>query len=134
MDEVCRRWSQWLSEHPQVKTLKGQRVYAGDGIKVCKEGRRMPGVKGLHQESADVSKPEWIRGQYFSALSLLLGTGKALQRPLRSSCMMALKQDVSPLYFSLNCSQQKRRPQKSWKTCLLPLKMKLSFQQKLRTA
>ncbi len=78
MDEVCQRWSQWLSEHPQVKTLKGQRVYAGDSIKVCKEGRKMPGVKGLHQESEDVSKPEWIRGHYFSALSLLLGTGKAL--------------------------------------------------------
>ena len=78
MDEVSQRWSQWLLEHPQVKTLKGQRVYAGDGIKVCKEGRRMPGVKGLHQESEDVSKPEWIRGHYFSALSLLLGTGKAL--------------------------------------------------------
>ena len=60
MDEVSQRWSQWLLEHPQVKTLKGQRVYAGDGIKVCKEGRRMPGVKGLHQESEDVSKPEWI--------------------------------------------------------------------------
>jgi len=78
MDEVCLRWGQWLSEHPQVKTLKGHRVYAGDGIKICKEGRKMPGVKGLHQESEDVSKPEWIRGHYFSALSLLLGTGKAL--------------------------------------------------------
>ena len=38
----------------------------------------MPGVKGLHQESEDVSKPEWIRGHYFSALSLLLCSGKAL--------------------------------------------------------
>ena len=75
---MCQRWGGWLSEHPEVKTLKGARVYAGDGIKVCKEGRRMLGVKGLHQESEDVSKPEWIRGHYFSALSLLLGTGKAL--------------------------------------------------------
>ena len=78
IDEVCYRWGRWLSEHAEVKTLKGQRVYAGDGIKVSKEGRRMPGVKGLHQESEDVSKPKWIRGHYFSALSLLLGTGKAL--------------------------------------------------------
>ncbi|MGB7087727.1 MAG: hypothetical protein WBD47_19370 [Phormidesmis sp.] len=78
MDEVCLRWSQWLLSHAQVKTLKGQRVYAGDGIKVSKEGRKMPGVKGLHQESEDVNKPEWIRGHYFSALSLLIGSGKAL--------------------------------------------------------
>ena len=78
MDAVCLRWGRWLSSHPQVKALKGQRVYAGDGIKVSKEGRKMPGVKGLHQESEDVNKPEWIRGHYFSALSLLLGSGNAL--------------------------------------------------------
>lgn len=78
MDEVCLRWGRWLSNHSSIKTLKGQRVYAGDGIKVSKEGRKMPGIKGLHQESEDVSKPEWIRGHYFSALSLLLGSGSAL--------------------------------------------------------
>jgi hypothetical protein len=51
-------------------------VYVGDGIKVGKEGRKMPGVKRLHQESEDVSKPEWIRGHYFNALSILVGVGK----------------------------------------------------------
>ena len=78
MDEVCQRWSQWLSTQAQVKRLKSQLVYLGDGIKVGKEGRKMPGVKGLHQESGDVNKAEWIRGHYFSALSLLLGQGQAL--------------------------------------------------------
>ena len=48
------------------------------GIKVGKERRKMPGVKRLHQESEDVSKPEWIRGHYFSALGLLLNADKAL--------------------------------------------------------
>lgn len=38
----------------------------------------MPGVKGMHQESEDVSKPEWIRGHYFSALALLLSREKAM--------------------------------------------------------
>ena len=52
-------------------------MYVGDGIKVGKEGRKMPGVKRLHQESEDVSKPEWIRGHYFNALSVLVGAGKA---------------------------------------------------------
>ena len=78
IDELCRRWSNWLSGYAQARTLNGQCVYAGDGIKVSKEGRKMPGVKGLHQKSEDVSKPEWIRGHYFSALSLLLGTSTAL--------------------------------------------------------
>jgi hypothetical protein len=78
IDELCQRWGRWLSAHPNTQRLKGQRVYVGDGIKVSKEGRKMPGVKGLHQESEDVSKPEWIRGHYFSALGLLLGAGQAL--------------------------------------------------------
>ena len=78
IDDVCERWGQWLSSHSAAQRLNGQLVYLGDGIKVGKEGRKMPGVKGLHQESADVSKPEWIRGHYFSALGLLLGQGKAL--------------------------------------------------------
>lgn len=78
IDELCNQWGEWLSEHPNTHCLKGERVYVGDGIKVSKEGRKMPGVKGLHQESEDVSKPEWIRGHYFSALGVLLGAEQAL--------------------------------------------------------
>jgi len=78
VDDLCARWGKWLQEHPNRHTLKGQRVYVGDGVKVSKEGRKMPGVKRLHQESEDVSKPEWIRGHYFSAVSQLLGAGEAL--------------------------------------------------------
>ncbi len=62
VDRLCAPWGNWLSDHQFVERLQGQCLYVGDGIKVGKEGRRMPGVKGLHQESADVSKPEWIRG------------------------------------------------------------------------
>jgi hypothetical protein len=67
----------WSFTTAYVHRIKGQRVYVGDGIKVAKEGRKMPGVKGLHQESEDVSKPKWIRGHYFNALSILLGAGSA---------------------------------------------------------
>jgi hypothetical protein len=78
VDELCQTWGEWLSQHRQVERLEEQRVYVGNGIKVGKEGRRMPGVKALHQESSNVGKPEWIRGHYFSALGLLMGKGKAL--------------------------------------------------------
>jgi len=77
VEVLCAGWGHWLSEQPHVHRIQGQRVYVGDGIKVAKEGRKMPGVKGLHQESEDVSKPEWIRGHYFNALSLLIGAGSA---------------------------------------------------------
>jgi hypothetical protein len=70
-------WSKWVSQHENLYRIKEKRVYVGDGIKVGKEGRKMPGVKRLHQESGNVAKPEWIRGHYFNALSVLVGAGKA---------------------------------------------------------
>ena len=78
IDGVCYRWGCWLRSHSHRHRLRGELVYVGDGIKVGKEGRKMPGVKALHQESENVSKPTWIRGHYFSALGMLLGTGNVL--------------------------------------------------------
>ena len=37
-------------------------VVLADGIKAPKEGKRMPGVKLLHQQSASNSKPAYIMG------------------------------------------------------------------------
>jgi hypothetical protein len=64
INDLCYWWGEWLSKHPNTHPLKGERVYVGAGIKVGKEGRKMPEVKGLHQESEDVSKPEWVQGHY----------------------------------------------------------------------
>ena len=51
----------------------GQRlVCLADGIKVPKEGKRMPAVKYLHQQSASNSKPEYIMGHSLQAISLLV--------------------------------------------------------------
>lgn len=68
-------WHEWLLTHESVYRLRGQPVYVGDGIKVSKEGKKMPAVKKLHQESENVTKPHWIRGHYFGAITLLLKAG-----------------------------------------------------------
>ncbi len=47
-------------------------IVIADGIKIGKEGKKMPGVKSLHQESESNSKPEYIMGHYFQAISLLV--------------------------------------------------------------
>ncbi|SCW87267.1 hypothetical protein SAMN04487970_10884 [Paenibacillus tianmuensis] len=49
-------------------------VLVGDGMKQAKEGRRMPGVKKLHQESENSSKGEYIFGHLFGAIGILAGT------------------------------------------------------------
>jgi hypothetical protein len=47
-------------------------VVVADGLKVPKEGRKMPAVKKLHQESANNSKPAFISGHSCQALALLV--------------------------------------------------------------
>ena len=43
-----------------------------DDIKAPKEGRKMPAVKLLHQQSASNSKPEYVMGHSFQAVGLLV--------------------------------------------------------------
>jgi len=45
----------------------------GDGKKESKEGRYMPGVKKLHQESENSAKGEYIYGHMFGGLGVLVG-------------------------------------------------------------
>ena len=47
-----------------------------DGLKVPKEGKKMPGVKSLHQGSQNNSKAEYIMGHSLQCLSILV-TGSA---------------------------------------------------------
>jgi DDE superfamily endonuclease len=51
--------------------INGRYIIAGDGIKIGKEGKKMPGVKWLHQESESNSKAEYIMGHSIQALSIL---------------------------------------------------------------
>jgi hypothetical protein len=65
----------------------GQRlVCLADWIKAPKEGKRMPAVKLLHQESQNNTKPEYIMGHSFQALSLLVHSagGQVAAVPLTS--------------------------------------------------
>lgn len=52
--------------------IGGRLVLIGDGLKVAKEGKKMPGVKKLHQSSQNNSKPAYIFGHSFQALGLLV--------------------------------------------------------------
>jgi hypothetical protein len=67
-------------------TVAGMRVWVGDGLKAPKEGRKMPAVKKLHQESANNSKPPFIFGHSFQAIGLLVtnSLGAMLAVPVSS--------------------------------------------------
>ncbi len=46
-------------------------LLVGDGIKIPKEGKKMPAVKGIHQESESNSKSSFIMGHSFQAVGIL---------------------------------------------------------------
>jgi hypothetical protein len=60
----------------QDKTVKvaERAVLLGDHTSVVKDGRKMPGVVSIHEESETQSKPSYFRGQCWGALGLLIGT------------------------------------------------------------
>ncbi len=56
----------------RILTINGRNVLIADGIKVPKEGRKMPAVKKLHQESTCNSKPEYIMGHSCQVISVVV--------------------------------------------------------------
>jgi hypothetical protein len=77
-------WLQFVLSKFSPVTESGYLVFVADGIKVAKEGKKMPAVKLLHQESENNTKNEYIMGHSFQALSLLVAasTGQVAAIPI----------------------------------------------------
>ncbi|WP_209440953.1 transposase [Paenibacillus maysiensis] len=71
-----QKWLQVVRQHAPLLVIQGRVVLVGDGMKQAKEGRRMPGVKKLHQESENVSKGDYIFGHLFGAIGILVGDSR----------------------------------------------------------
>jgi hypothetical protein len=67
-----------LKLFPGVIQVNGRLVLVGDGIKVGKQGRKMPAVKSLHQESESNTKPEYIMGHSFQAVAVLIQAAQSV--------------------------------------------------------
>ena len=75
LQTLTRLWVTLVLKIFDLYTVHGRLILLGDGIKAAKEGKKMPAVKLLHQESTTNSKPAYIMGHSCQALALL---GKAL--------------------------------------------------------
>lgn len=60
-----------LSQFSGLVRVKGKCVLVADGIKIGKEGKKMPGVKWLHQDSESNSKAEYIMGHSIQVAAIL---------------------------------------------------------------
>jgi hypothetical protein len=86
VESLRRCWVQLAFKLFEPKRIGGRLVVIGDGLKVAKEGRKMPAVKKLHQSSQNNSKAAYIFGHSFQALGLLVAgpLGHLLCVPLAS--------------------------------------------------
>lgn len=81
--DIRKQWREAVMAHAPVYKENGRTVLIGDGVKQSKEGRFMPGVKRLHQESENSSKAEYIFGHMLGGLGVLIGgTAKWFCLPL----------------------------------------------------
>jgi len=72
LDRLTRAWRALVFRaHPDILRVNGRSVLVGDGSKVAKAGRKMPGVKKLHQQSESSTKPEYIFGHSCQAIAVL---------------------------------------------------------------
>jgi len=71
---LIRQWSTFVLAQNETVMVEGRAVLLGDHTYVPKDGRRMPGVVTLHQESETQSKPSYFRGHCWGAISLLIGS------------------------------------------------------------
>lgn len=71
LEELGHRWIALALRIFTPVTVGNYTVLLLDGLKVAKEGRKMPAVKCLHQESNNNSKAAYIMGHSLQCLALL---------------------------------------------------------------
>ena len=72
LDRLTALWVQLVLRVFSPYTAGPYLVCLADGVKAPKEGRKMPAVKSLHQSADSNSKPPFIMGHSFQAISLLV--------------------------------------------------------------
>lgn len=70
---IAHWWIFLLSQDVIIKD-NGRAVLLGDHTYVPKDGRKMPGVVTLHQESETQTKPSYFRGHSWGAIGVLTGS------------------------------------------------------------
>src|SRR5882762_4860318 len=79
LDRLSALWAQAVLQlFPSPVRVNGRLVLVGDGIKAPKRGKKMPGVKLLHQQSESNTKPEFIMGHSLQAVGLLVHAAKSV--------------------------------------------------------
>jgi hypothetical protein len=91
VETTLKRWWHVVLQSKTVVEVNDKLVLLADHTKVPKEGRKMPGVSTLHQDSETSSKPSFFRGHFWGTISILTGKQDAFfSTPLFSSIHQSL--------------------------------------------
>lgn len=69
-------WWLWLIRQEVAYAVNNRIVLTGDHTKNVKDGRKIPVVETLHQDSETGSKPSYFRGHHWGCIGLLINAGK----------------------------------------------------------
>jgi hypothetical protein len=72
LETLYDKWLKIALKHATVKRISGRVVLLGDHIKVSKEGKYMPSIQTLHQESQNSGKPSYIEGHNFGQVCAVI--------------------------------------------------------------
>jgi len=78
LPELVKKWVSIVKKTGNVFLEEQMALLVIDGIKKPKEGRKIPGVKKLHQESENSSKAEYIHGHLFGVVSIIAGSANKM--------------------------------------------------------
>jgi hypothetical protein len=75
LDALAALWARLVIAfcEPYLLRENGRLIVLGDGIKVAKSGKKMPGSKKMYQASESNTKPEYIFGHSCQAIALVAG-------------------------------------------------------------
>jgi len=71
---ILAQWGAYVLLENVTVSAGGRAVLLGDHTYVTKDGRRMPGVVSLREQSETQSKPSYFRGHCWGAIGLLVGS------------------------------------------------------------
>jgi hypothetical protein len=92
VNKLTSLWWMWLEKESMTNRINDRLVIAGDHTKVAKDGRYMPAVTTLHQDSETGSKPSYFRGHHWGCIGLVAKkANRYFSIPLKASVQEGLE-------------------------------------------
>ena len=92
ISDIYDKWIRLLLTLMDLVEISDRLLILGDHLKMPKEGRRMPGIQVLHQESQNAGKSEFTEGHIIAHISAVAVNGKTH----RSIPLISQRQESPP--------------------------------------